>query len=232
MRWTIEIHETLLRLQSNPISIAHHKRISRPPYRRKLPQPHTSVLEHDRRCTINAVACMIDHLPNPHLGNLHTARQTRTCTTIQAGTGADPLSTGLKQGILLGMQTETSVKGSPRVVRGIAPQTASSIAIGQAARSAVVACTYDAELAYQNAAHSPFHTVTAVGGQFGQLHEVGVPGWAEAGLVREVERLEGVMEGGERRGRVEETKLGTVEERCEPGLGSVEVLIVSEDELG
>jgi hypothetical protein len=40
------------------------------------------------------------------------------------------------------------------------------------------------------------------------------------------------MEGGEGRGRVEETKLGTVEERCEAGLGSVEVLIVSEDELG
>ena len=92
------------------------------------------------------------------------------------------------------MYTETSVKGSTTVVPGIAPQAAASVAISQAARSAVVASAYDAELAYQYAAHTSFHTVAPVGGKLGQLHEVGIPGWAKAGLVREVERPQGLME--------------------------------------
>jgi len=130
---------------------------------------------------------MINHLFNPHLGNLHTTRQTWTCTTIQAGASIDPLPTSLKQSILLSVQTETGVKGNARMVRGIAPQATARIAICQAAWSAVVAGAYDTALAHQHATHAPLHTVTPVGGQFGQLHEVGVPGWAETGLIREVE---------------------------------------------
>src|SRR5215469_14620876 len=115
------------------------------------------------------------------------------------------------------MQTKTGVKGGTRVVRGIAPQAATRVAIGHATRSAVVAGAYDAELAHQYAAHAPLHAVAPVGGQLGQLHEVGVPGWAETGLVREVERPEGFVEEVEGGGRVEKTKLGAGEERGEPG---------------
>jgi hypothetical protein len=40
------------------------------------------------------------------------------------------------------------------------------------------------------------------------------------------------VEGGEGRGRIEETELGVVEEGGEPDPGGIEVLVVSEDELG
>ena len=130
------------------------------------------------------------------------------------------------------MQTETGVKGDARVVPRIASQAAARVAIGQATRSAVVASAYNAELAHQHAAHAPLHAVTPVGCQLCQLHKVGVPTWAKAGFVREVERLERVMEEGEGRGRIEEAKLGAMKERSEPRSGGVEVLIVSEDEFG
>jgi len=155
---------------------------------------------------------MIHHFANPYLSNLHTARQTWTRIAIQDRARANPFPPSLEQGVLLGMQTETRIERRADLVRSIAPLTAAGIAVDEAARGAIVAGAYHAVLANEDATDASLHAIAAVGTELGELHEVGVPSWAEARFVGEVERAEGTVEVWQAGSGVEEAELGAVEE--------------------
>lgn len=87
------------------------------------------------------------------------------------------------------MQAETGAQGcAGGDAAGVAARTAAGVAVGQAARGAVVACGEDAVVVDEDAADATFHAIGAQAGEVGQVHEVGVPGGAEARRRRDVER--------------------------------------------
>lgn len=129
------------------------------------------------------------------------------------------------------MQTQTRVEASAALGCVVAAGTAALVAVGHAAWSAVVACADHSLLPDDDAADAALHAVAAVGGEVGELHEVLVPAWAQAGFVGEVEGADGVAEGGDGRGRVEKLQLGALEEGAETSAGREEVGVVAQDEF-
>ena len=77
------------------------------------------------------------------------------------------------------METEAGVEraGGGSVAAG----TAALVAVGEVARGAVVAGGDDAVVADEDGADAALHAVGAGRSQGGQVHEVSVPGGAEAG---------------------------------------------------
>jgi len=130
------------------------------------------------------------------------------------------------------MQTQTRRQPHARPSAVITPPAPALIAVPQPPRRAVIPRADDAASPDQHAADAPLHAVAALGGERGEPHEVRVPAGPQAGLVREVERAQGGVEGGEGGGAVEEAELGAVEERGEAGVRRVEVGVVAADEVG
>lgn len=108
------------------------------------------------------------------------------------------------------MQTETGIQRAGGA--GVTARAAALVAVGEVPRRAVVAGGDDAVVADEDGADAAFHAVGAGGGEGAELHEVFVPGWAEAGGGGEVERLEVGVEGGEGGEGVEDAEVGAVEE--------------------
>lgn len=77
------------------------------------------------------------------------------------------------------MQTQTGAQaaGLTAVAAGAPP----FVAVGEVARRAVVAGGDYAVGAHEHGADAAFHAVGAGGGEGGEVHEVVVPGGAEAG---------------------------------------------------
>jgi hypothetical protein len=109
------------------------------------------------------------------------------------------------------------VDGQLSLGKGAGGRTSAVAAVRHAAGRPVVACTYDALLPHNHAAYAALHAVAAVRGQVRQLHEVLVPAWAEARLVREVQRCQRGVEGWHRGGGVQQLELGALEQNLEAG---------------
>ena len=120
------------------------------------------------------------------------------------------------------MQTQARRQRRAARRRVVAAWTPARVAVRHVARRAVVARRDHAPRVHQHAAHAPFHAVGARGRQAGQRHEVLVPGRPEAGVVGQVERGEGGVEGAEGGRGVEEAEVGAREDvrETERGGGS------------
>jgi hypothetical protein len=70
-----------------------------------------------------------------------------------------------------------------------------------------------------------------VGSQVGQAHKVLVPAGTQAGLVSEVEGMDGGAQRGDGGRRVEQLELCALEEGAQAGAGGEEVGVVAEDEF-
>lgn len=109
------------------------------------------------------------------------------------------------------MQAETRAQPFATPGTTITPSTPALIAVGQVARSAVVAGGDDAIVAHEDGTDATFHAVRTVRRERGEAHEILVPGWAEAGGGDEVEGGEVGVEGWEGRERVEDAEVGPVD---------------------
>ena len=124
------------------------------------------------------VRVQVNHFGNTHLHNLDRAGQARACITVEDAPAADAVAAGLQQCVLLGVQAETSLEQSARIV---AASTATRVAVSEPARGAIIPSRDDALVAHNHAADLALHAVGTQRGKVRKPHKVRVPRRAAGG---------------------------------------------------
>lgn len=119
---------------------------------------------------------------------------------VKCGAFSYPVSTRLKERILLGVQTKTGGQpGTTGVLCAIASGTSAFVAVSKMAGRAIVPCADDAFFTHDNAANATLHAVAPLCRERGKTHEILVPARPQTffiGQVQGIQSLVQVIEGG------------------------------------
>ena len=213
-----------------------------------MPQLDATLGEDLGRLVIDQVALIVHDLSYTDLGDLDAACQTGTCVAVEDSAAADTVTACFEQGILFSVKTEArgearaslcSIiatrawrRSAHKVKRSVScTHTSALVAVGHAAWRAIVSSAYHALLPNYAATNSPLHAVAPQCCQVGQLHEVLVPTWTQAGFVGEIEGAYGSAQRVYRSGAVEKVELCSVGQSTQACVWSKLMVIVLGDKV-
>lgn len=196
-----------------------------------MPQLDATLGEDLGRLVIDQVALIVHDLSYTDLGDLDAACQTGTCVAVEDSAAADTVTACFEQGILFSVKTEAGREARASLCSIIATRASALVAVGHAAWRAIVSSAYHALLPNYAATNSPLHAVAPQCCQVGQLHEVLVPTWTQAGFVGEIEGAYGSAQRVYRSGAVEKVELCSVGQSTQACVWSKLMVIVLGDKV-